>query len=783
MPRMKIFNALEEAAFETPPVFNTAERKRYFTLPAGLHQLAATLRTPTNQVCFTLAAGYFRARRKFFAPLSRPADVAFVASRLGLSPTTLDPADYDRATSRRHQRLIAGFFGYQEFDEAAELQLRRELAPLVRAQIRPKLILRTAVQALVRHKTVLPGYNTLANLLVCWLNEHKQHLIDLVAQNLTPRQRQLLDKLLEKEGVATATESAASADTEVSVRWHRYRLTLLKKPFQSTKPGKIKANVADFRLLRDLYREVENVVTALGLTRAGLRYFATSVLKAEVFQMTRRSAPDRYLHLLAFIAEQTFRLQDTLAETLLQTVQNALNATQREHKELVYAEREERHLRLQEVVTGLDQHLLQAFADIAHIVSDEGRTATLKVEQIGALVAQARPRTLLLEEQVQRLQTVVEENAPDQKYFLLLRRRSLKLPARVADIARELSIDEEATVAPLQAALRHFQEHGGHPQRNAPVDFLAPREQAALVDDAGKFQPALYKMFLFAHLAAGLKAGQVNLRYSHRYRSLDDYLLPPREWAERRAELLQEAGLDDWVDAGETLARLSVRLDEQHRETNRRLREEANQLLKMRPDGSFHVTTPKQGEEGVAAAPLSRLFPERRYVSLLEVLHTVQQAAGFLDEFAHWQQTHHKSRPTEKTFYAGIIGYGCDIGPHKIAYISREISEHELDNTVHWYFSVPALHAAKDRILALLERLELPRHYRRESDRRHTSSDGQKFEIAVESLHANYSFKYFGQNKGVTVYSFIDERHLLFHSTVISSSAREAAYVIDAPDA
>ena len=61
----------------------------------------------------------------------------------------------------------------------------------------------------------------------------------------------------------------------------------------------------------------------------------------------------------------------------------------------------------------------------------------------------------------------------------------------------------------------------------------------------------------------------------------------------------------------------------------------------------------------------------------------------------------------------------------------------------------------------------------------HTSSDGQKFEVKVESLNANHSFKYFGKGKGVSVYSFIDERHLLFHSTVISAAERESAYVID----
>ncbi len=59
------------------------------------------------------------------------------------------------------------------------------------------------------------------------------------------------------------------------------------------------------------------------------------------------------------------------------------------------------------------------------------------------------------------------------------------------------------------------------------------------------------------------------------------------------------------------------------------------------------------------------------------------------------------------------------------------------------------------------------------------ASDEQKFEVAVESINIKYSFKYFGQSKGVSVYIFIDERHLLFHSSAISSAEREAAFVID----
>ena len=60
MARMKIFNTQEEEAFESPPVFNSAERKRFFSLPVMLRDWMANLRTPTNKVCFVVAAGYFK---------------------------------------------------------------------------------------------------------------------------------------------------------------------------------------------------------------------------------------------------------------------------------------------------------------------------------------------------------------------------------------------------------------------------------------------------------------------------------------------------------------------------------------------------------------------------------------------------------------------------------------------------------------------------------------------------------------------------------------------------
>ena len=111
--------------------------------------------------------------------------------------------------------------------------------------------------------------------------------------------------------------------------------------------------------------------------------------------------------------------------------------------------------------------------------------------------------------------------------------------------------------------------------------------------------------------------------------------------------------------------------------------------------------------------------------------------------------------------------------------VDEHISESELENAVNWYFSVDNINAASDRVLQLTDRLELPKLLRHTPDHSHTSSDGQKFEVRVDSLNANHSFKYFGKEQGVSVYTFRDERDLLWHSLVFSAADRESAYVID----
>jgi Tn3 transposase DDE domain len=125
----------------------------------------------------------------------------------------------------------------------------------------------------------------------------------------------------------------------------------------------------------------------------------------------------------------------------------------------------------------------------------------------------------------------------------------------------------------------------------------------------------------------------------------------------------------------------------------------------------------------------------------VEVLATVQRFTGFLEAFVPWRVQYGRAKPADRVFYAGITGYGCFIGTRKIASISSGISESELESTVNSYFTLDNIHGANDRLVQFMDGLALPQVYRHADGLLYTSSDGQKFEVAVESLHASYSFK------------------------------------------
>jgi len=761
MPRMQILGTVERQEFETPPVFTILQRNRYFDFSAGVLALAKRLRGPTSKVLFLVSLGQFRATHKFYLPDQfHQQDIDFVARSLGLTESDVDCDRYDKQTRIRHRRLIRAYFGFKAFDTEAQTFTRNEIKSMARLQLQPRLILFRAIDLLRENRVEIPSYPKLSRLILAAINHRRNELSNIIKHALDTNARKQLELLIHP-----AEEDKAN----------RYLLTQLKRLSQSTKPSKIKERIDLLHRMRSVYNTVQPALRATDLNHTGIGYFANTVIKSDVRDVTRRFDPDRYVHLIAFIAHQYYRLQDNLVDVLLSVLQSNINSARREHKERSYEAREAQAQSLRELIQELDEDLLGILQGIDRITNDTQLTDTEKVNKIKSLMRDCQTSRQQIETTIQPIRERLDEELHGHDYYSILEARSIRIQNRISPILRAITFS--CSHRSLNAAIQHFQHLDGVIDHHAPRGFLKPAERLAVAPPDGNFRVSLYKVFLFLHVMNGIKSGTLNLKHSYKYRALDDYLIPKDRWQREREDLLRRANMQSFNAGKAELGRLEGVLSSQYRNTNRNLIDGENAYAKLTAAGQLRVTTPRQDSPDVE--PLESFFPGRHYIALSEILATVNRHSQFLSEIRPWQQRYHRERPPDRNFVAGIVGLGCGIGVRKIARISRHINESQLENTVNWSFTPENLVAANDRILRTIDQLDLPNIYRRHPHQLHTSSDGQKFEVRAESLNANYSYKYFGKGQGVSVYSFIDERQLLFYSTVISAAERESAYVID----
>lgn len=753
MPRMRILTASEQETFDRPPVFDHRERKQYFSLPKGLMDITTTLRSPISQIGFLLMCGYFKATKRFYLPQDfHKRDIEAVARILTLQNVNFTVDRYPKQTRARHQKFILDFYGFAPFNEKAKTSIAVEVSTMARAHLKPKLIFDRCVDFLIQQRTQVPTVRSLTDIIRSGIQAHKAKLITLMECHLTNEACALLD------GLFTGPENQ-----------NRYRLTLLKKLSQSAKPMRIKENIADFETLAELYGALENILSILDLGPAGIRYFAGSVLKSRMLQLQQRAEPDRYIHSAAFIAHQFYRIQDHLADTLLKVMASFQTSVSREHKDRLAEKRTDQHKALKAAIDDLDTSVFGLIRQIRELAENSELSDTQKIIEIKSALGQQKAGAF------EQLKANLETTGSDHSWYDVLENHSLRLQNRLSPILKAVTFEPNDRAKRLIAAMDHFKVNDGNIGDRAPVDFLDPDERKALIRADGTFRPSLYKVLLFQHVAGTIKSGDLNLAQSYKYRPMDTYLIDRDRWNREKEHLLERAGLTTFANPGPILAKLDEALCSQYRVTNKDAIN--NPHLKCRADGTFHIATP--AIDASEADPLGEWFPQRHDVPLAQALETINNHSGMLDAFEHWQQTHIRKTPSRQTLLAGIMGLGCGIGVRKMARISSRITESELEHAVNWRFSLDNIRAANDFVVKAMDKMELPNLYRRKTETLHTASDGQKFEVCGESLHASRSFKYFGQGQGISAYTFVDERNFLWHSLMISAAERESAYVID----
>lgn len=758
----KILNTKQIKDFENPPILKNEERKILFNLDESINNELLEIEDDKNKLLFIILFGYFKHSKKFFSiDKFNYKDINYVTNKYNLKTSIDEIKFFSRSTIFRYKKIILNYFLILEFNDTKKELLIKELKEIIKVNFNFRRIFENSLKFLNENKIEIPSYNILAGTIAKVINEYEKEISLNISNLLDDNKKELLEELLKKIKVE-------------EIEGKNYKLTKLKRFSYSTKKSKIDENIESLKIFKNIFENTKDIIEKINLSSETIEYYALYTLKSDINQLKIKNDTKKYLHLISFITYQYFNLQDLLVDIFLSVIKTAFNSAKRENIQTYYNNKKKNEEKISEIVNSYKEDN-KLIANIIKIISSNNLSSEEKLKEIENLVNKIiNKNRVKIENNINIIENETKSNLKDQDLYKTLDINFKKINNKVNNILKLLEFDTISSNKKLIEAINSFKNKIIKPS----LDFIEDTKKLeCLYNEKNEFQISMYKIFLFQEVSNSIKSGSLNLQYSYRYKSINDYLIQKEFWRNNKEELIKKAGLSNFQDSANVIKKLKQILDQEYNNTNKNILNKSNLYINFKNLFSYTLSTPNSEESETPS--VSELFTGQENISLTSILNDISKITSFLDNFEHHNLKYAKQKPKDNVFFAGIIGYGCNIGKNKIAKISKGINEYELENSLKYYFNLNNTNSANNKILSFIESLDLPNIYKRNKDKNHTSSDGQKYILNADSVTGNYSYKYFGSDKGISIYTFIDERHLLFYSTVISASEREAGYVID----
>jgi TnpA family transposase len=761
MPRLAILTPKEQTIFDNPPNFSSETRSKVFQLTSYEAELINAANKPTNKLCFMLQLIYFKhSARFFFTKQFRSKDIEYATKLLGLPITDISIEFYNRQTLLNHQKKILQYLGWQQLNNTTKNILKREIEWHANQQKQPKDILHLIEKFLISNKQVVPNYYYLCEFIGNAFNDQEAKYISILKKLMLDQHEKLLNELIK-----TGKEKRISA------------ISYIQNLNQSERANTVNDSVKTYDMLKSLSLNFEKIRRALNLSSDAIMYHAIWVEKSKLFQLRQFANKYKmYLYLISYIFHELHKRTDFMIELVIKSVRGIVGKSTRA-AELKAIQDNKITAKLISQLCNVTKSSAEVIRKISEIINNDDINNAAKVRQIEDLLAgHGGAKSKLSDDDYKQVENYSNNGIKDEYYFQALTKNSLKLQRKISKVIKSLDLSHDyAYGSDLHVALNYF-EANEKVGNDAPIDFLNANEKKYLYKDNGNLNVALYKAMLFEHVSLGIKAGKLYSNDSYQFASMDSYLINYNDWYKNKDIFLKYCSLNKFTNFKKTIETLEERFDLKLDQVNKNFSNGDNIHLTIK-NNKIKVKTPNinYSEDEF----ISSLFAANDHVPILDILSDINNLTNFTKSFVHHNVKNVKMAPTQETIFAGLIGRGCNIGINRMANISKGITEDILRNTVNWFFSLENIQEATNKVIGLLNKLKLPQIHKSNPSKTHTSSDGQKISVSVNSIHANYSFKYYGKDQGVSVYSFIDERGALFYDTIISPTEREAAYVID----
>lgn len=756
----KILTKGHERRFREIPKFNSEERKVYVCINAVNRKFVNSLGSSVNKVGFLLQWAYFRSKGRFFDLKKlrlRKRDITRAEMIVG-ALSAVDLSHYDYKTYKRHQKIILKLKGWRSFSKEYDCDLRSHASIQVDKQKSKEETIFTLINFLWGRKIEIPRYFKLESIVNDAYLKYETMIMERLSNNISLKQKIALKKLLEDpEAVNSFTE--------------------YKRISQSPANRDLNQNSKILGAIKEVFFTIKPLIKKLEITPEAVKHFSEWIYKTDLYQIKNlKNKTMLRLRLVAFVQDQFFQRQDHAVDSILRRVIRDMHQARRLEVEIKQQGEKDLHTSsVAAVATGFSAK--KGFEKIEGILEDETYSSDMKVQE-ALMEVKSYLRELFpdFEQHATRVHEDVENSKSKLEYYLALFKLSKSMQSALSSSLKVLVFDQENSKEALYDAIASYAK--SEETIEYSNDLFSAHELEHMNDDSNGYPHVTkFKVILFTHIKEAIRNKELTLKYSYKYRAHNSYFIPDEQWDKDKNEILEHVCLLKYADGEKVLDELGKDLTKTYERINRNCIEGKNKYLKISDSGKWRLIDNEPNYESTKYIP--NLLSESSFKMLYELLAEIDEYTQFSECFTHHSRKHSKESIDLKLIYATLMSLGNNIGHSDMSRSTRGISKKILEQTDRNRFSLKNIRRANNRISKFIKKLPLPTLFSDANGTIHSSSDGKKVVVAVDSILANYSYKYYGREQGISVNSFVDNKHTFYHVNILTSSDREAAYMMD----
>ena len=474
--RIEILSQQNIDFHNNPPKFNAEQRKSYFYISNDITNLISSIRGKANKVFFVVAYVYLKKTAQFYSKAYQR-DIDYVCKALKFDIPQLNWDDYKKDTQRVHQYKLSSHLGLIHLSLVENTEIKKEINRKLHEAKSPRRIFYDVVDILREKRMVIPVYSEIADLISNTYEDNNKKLINIVKENLTQLGKDKLENLLEK-------------DESPSIGKTKYKLTHTKRFSHSTKLNKIRKNIEIYKDLFDVYSEIRTTFQKLNLSEDSVKSFASAVQYRDVFRFKRTDCYNRYLHLIVYVSNQLYRLQDILIRTFISIQKSAFSLADKNAKN-EYFKNQRIHSEAIEQLYEEREKLTITLKKATHTLENQNLSFEKRVEQALKVLKRESKQQVEKDQKINELKENAQTMSAEYLFLKHLELQSLSIEKKCKPILLLLTVDFGECEAKIGNLIEKFQHDEGKIENVFSVNIV-PKKYQAFINSESKLKPTLH---------------------------------------------------------------------------------------------------------------------------------------------------------------------------------------------------------------------------------------------------------------------------------------------------